>query len=342
MRYVLGIESSCDETAAAVFSPKTGICSNELFSQIALHAQYGGVMPEVASRSHIEKIDIITSQALQKAEIELNEVDLIAVTNGPGLPGSLLVGLCFAKSIAYAKNIPIIGINHIHAHALSPAIENAIPFPYLCITASGGHTSLSLVHNMIEQETIATTRDDAAGEAFDKVAKLLGLGYPGGPIIEQLAKQANFIDHFSYPRNRTQELFFSFSGLKTAVLYHILQEGWYDKATKTFLPKNDSVLKEKIASSFLCAVSDMLTSRIKIALERHPEIQAVAFAGGVACNNYLKKQIKNIAEKYKQPFFAPQPQYCTDNAAMVAFAGYQKSKITKLTQQNLQLDLLRR
>ncbi len=339
MRYILGIESSCDETAAAVFSVERGICSNELFSQISLHAPYGGVMPEVASRSHIQKIHLITHTALSKADITLSQIDAIAVTHGPGLPGSLLVGLCFAKSLAYAQKIPIIGINHIHAHALSPTIENSIPFPYLCLTASGGHTSLSLVHSMLEQETIATTRDDAAGEAFDKVAKLLNLGYPGGPIIEQLAQQQQFADFFSYPRTKHKELFFSFSGLKTAVLYHLMQEGWYNRETKTFIPHDNALLKSQIASSFLVALGDMLTSRIAIAIEQYPNIQAIAFAGGVACNKYLKEHLSQLAKQHDKMFFAPRPSYCTDNAAMIAFAGYQKALAGQFD--DLALDVLR-
>ncbi len=339
MRYILGIESSCDETAAAVFSPKRGICSNELFSQISLHAEYGGVMPEVASRSHIQKIHHIVSQTLAKAQVTLDDIDYIAVTNGPGLPGSLLVGLCFAKSLAYAQQIPIIGVNHIHAHALSPLIENNIVFPYLCLTASGGHTSLSLVHSFTHQETIATTRDDAAGEAFDKVAKLLNLGYPGGPVIEKLAQEQNFQDFFNYPRARTQELFFSFSGLKTAVLYHLIQEGWYNRQTKQFTQNENQTLKAQIASSFLVAVKDIFASRITLALQQYPQITSIAFAGGVACNKFLKQELQKLANQYQRPFFAPRPAYCTDNAAMVAFAGYQKIITGQID--NETLDLIR-
>jgi len=296
-------------------------------------------MPEVASRSHIQKIQPIVHGALQKAGITLDEIDCIAVTNGPGLPGSLLVGLCFAKSLAFARKIPIVGVNHIHAHALSPAIENNIPFPYLCLTASGGHTSLSIVYSMLEQRTIANTRDDAAGEAFDKVAKLLNLGYPGGPIIEQLAREQQFKDFFAYPRAKHKELFFSFSGLKTAVLYHLMQEGWYDRTQKKFTQEENHPLKAMIASSFLASVSDIMVSRITIALQQHPEIQAIAFAGGVACNQFIKTNIEQCARQHNRPFFAPRPSYCTDNAAMVAFAGYQKAKTCQFDDQTL--DLLR-
>ncbi len=337
MRYILGIESSCDDTAAAVFSPQHGVISNELFSQITLHKLFGGVMPEVASRAHIEKIHHIVQSALNSANVSLNEIDLIAVTNGPGLPGSLLVGLCFAKSLAFSKKIPLVGVNHLQAHAISPCIEQAITFPYLCLTASGGHTSLSIIKSYTEQNVIASTRDDAAGEAFDKVAKLLNLGYPGGPIIEQLATQNHYQDVFKYPRLKSNDLFFSFSGLKTAVLYHAIERGWYNPETKvtTITP----IEQQAISSSVLCAITDIFISRITIALKQHPEITALAFAGGVACNAYIKQALKGLATQHSLPFYAPSPKYCTDNAAMVAFLGYHQANVGIFS--DLALDLQR-
>ena len=193
---ILAIETSCDETAAAVYDSQKGLLSSELFSQAEQHKKFGGVVPEIASRSHIEKISIIVAQAIKSAKITLDQIQTIAVTNTPGLAGSLLVGVCFAKSISWAKNKKIIGVNHIEGHIFSPFLEHAIPFPHICLVASGGHTSLCLVEGFGKYKIIGKTLDDAAGEAFDKISKLINLGYPGGPIIEQLASKAGFIDFF--------------------------------------------------------------------------------------------------------------------------------------------------
>jgi len=246
---ILGIETSCDETAAAVYREGAGILSSELFSQIELHKQFGGVVPEIASRSHLEKIGPMIQKALDSAGCTLDDIDVVAVTNKPGLPGSLLIGLCFAKAIAWAKQKKIIGVNHLEAHIFSPFLEHDVPFPYLCLTASGGHTSLYLVKGFGDYCVVAQTLDDAAGEAFDKIAKLINLPYPGGPVIEKLAQEAYFEDFFSYPRGSSTIKDFSFSGLKTAVLYDLVKRGAYNLQEKRYLkPKKESRWKSILTS----------------------------------------------------------------------------------------------
>jgi N6-L-threonylcarbamoyladenine synthase len=333
---VLGIESSCDETAAAVYTTEQGILSSKLFSQIDLQKKYGGVMPEVASRTHLEKIEPIISEALSIAGKTLNDIDIIAVTNKPGLPGSLLVGVCFAKSLAYALNKPIVGVNHLEGHAFSSFLENTPPFPHICLTASGGHTSMYLIEDFGKYKTIGQTVDDAAGEAFDKIAKLIGLPYPGGPEIEKLATEARFVDFFNYPRSKKPTLNFSFSGLKTAVLYDMVKRGFYDLKTKTLLNSRLEV-KRQVSSSLLVAVKDVFIKKLKLALKEYPNIKSVSFVGGVACNKYLKKELNNFCNNNGLKFFTPSPKYCTDNAAMIAFVGHYKAQQQKLSGLNLDI-----
>ena len=323
---ILGIESSCDETAASVYRTNVGVLSNELFSQTELHKTFGGVVPEIASRSHIEKINSIVQAALDKANIALSDIDVVAVTNKPGLPGSLLVGVCFAKALAYAAHKKIIAINHLEGHAFSASIEREIPFPYLCITASGGHTSLYLIKDYGDYEVLGITRDDAAGEAFDKIAKLLKLPYPGGPAIEQLAEQVSFKDFFNYPRLKEAGMHFSFSGLKTAVLYDLVKRGAYNLEQKKFLADDNLELKQQVSSSLLVCITDIFEQRLKFALKKYPHVKAVAFVGGVACNKYIKQRLTTFAQSHRLPFYTPAPQYCTDNAAMIAFVGHYKAQ----------------
>ncbi len=321
---VLGIETSCDETAAALYGTSRGVLSSVLFSQVELHQLYGGVVPEIASRSHIEKLHGIIDTALKEAACSLDDITGIAVTNGPGLPGSLLIGLMFAKGVAFATQKPLVGINHLEGHIFSPLIEQRVPFPHLCLTASGGHTAIYFVADYGAFECIGTTLDDAAGEAFDKVAKLIGLGYPGGPLIEQLAARAQFKDYFHYPRLKHKTLDFSFSGLKTAVLYDLIDRGLYDKATKTFLAQGDEGLKAQIASSFLVCVGDIFEGRLNRCIEQYPGVKALTFAGGVACNSYLSDRIKKLGDVWQLPVVVPPRKYCTDNAAMIAFVGHHR------------------
>lgn len=323
---ILGIETSCDETAAAVFDREQGVISHVMFSQIDLHKDFGGVVPEVASRAHVEVINSIIADALAKASLTLDDIDVIAVTNTPGLPGSLLVGLCFAKALAWTGEKKLIGVNHLEAHAFSPCIEHPVPFPHLCLTASGGHTNMYIIRGLGDYTSIGNTLDDAAGEAFDKVAKLINLPYPGGPIIEKLAASVKFEDFFCYPRQSTKSLDFSFSGLKTAVLYDLVKRDAYDMQAKLFLKDNDPHFKAHVASSLLVCIADTIINKLSLALELYPESKAITFAGGVACNTYIKQRIATFCQARDIAFFTPSPRYCTDNAAMVAFVGNYKAE----------------
>ena len=334
---ILSIETSCDETGAAVYQSPKGLRANTVFSQTDQHKKFGGVVPELASRSHIEKIPIIINQALKEASIAIEDADVIAVTHKPGLPGSLLVGLCFAKAIAWANNKKLIGINHLEGHIFSTFLEHNVPFPHLCLIASGGHTSLCLVKDFGSYEMISQTLDDAAGEAFDKVAKLINLPYPGGPIIEKLGQEANFEDFFNYPRGNKTAINFSFSGLKTAVLYDLVKRNVYNMENKKFLYPKDKELQKQVASSLLVCIADIFCNKTKFALEKYPQVKAVTFVGGVACNKYIKQKITELCNKNGLPFFAPTPKFCTDNAAMIAFVANYKTQKKQFS--DLELDI---
>jgi N6-L-threonylcarbamoyladenine synthase len=335
----LGIETSCDETAAAVYHSSKGLLSSTLYSQIEIHKNFGGVVPELASRSQLEKISPIVEHALSSAQLSLDDIDVIAITNRPGLPGSLLVGVCFAKSIAWAKNKKLIGINHLEGHAFSASIEHNVPFPHLCLTASGGHTSLYLIKNFGDYTVLGETEDDAAGEAFDKIAKLMNLAYPGGPIIERLAREVEFQDFYHYPRSKHKTLNFSFSGLKTAVLYDLVKRGAYNLQTKTFLADADKQLQKEVASSLLVCIADIFEQKLNIALNTYPQVQAVTFVGGVACNNYITQRLNRWAQAHNLPFFHPSRAYCTDNAAMIAFVGNYKAQQGLFADFTLDIDI---
>lgn len=334
---ILGIETSCDETAAAVYEVGKGILSSELYSQIELHQKFGGVVPEIASRSQLEKITPIVEHALNKAQVNLESIDVIAVTNRPGLPGSLLVGVCFAKALAWSMEIPIIGINHLEGHAFSSFLEHKVPFPHLCLTASGGHTSLYLINDFGNYEILGQTIDDAAGEAFDKVAKLLDLPYPGGPIIEKLAAQVDFKDFFNYPRSHSHDLNFSFSGLKTAVLYDLVKRGAYDMQAKKFLKPEDQLLQAQVSSSLLVCITDIFKQKLEMAMKKYPQAKAVSFVGGVACNKYIRGKLNDLCRENNLQLFVPSPQYCTDNAAMIAFVGSYKAQKQEFSDLNLDI-----
>lgn len=310
----------------AIYDTTLGMQANVLFSQTAIHQAYGGVVPELASRYHLEKIQGVFNDALAKAQVTLDDIDVIGITNRPGLPGALLIGVCFGKTIAWAKNKRIIGIDHLEGHAFSANIDNNIPFPFLCITASGGHTSLYLVHDFGVYETIGSTLDDAAGEAFDKIAKLVNLGYPGGPVVEKLAASQEFVDFFNYPRTHGQTLDFSFSGLKTAVLYDLVKRGAYDMASKTYLGNEDPDLKAKIASSLLVCIKDIFEQKLALALKKYPQARAISFVGGVSCNKYLRRALGEFSARRGVQFFVPAPQYCTDNAGMIAYVAHYKAQ----------------
>jgi len=323
---ILAIETSCDETAAAVYDDEKGIISSSVFSQIDHHKYFGGVVPEIASRSQLEKINGIVQSALDDANLSVDNIDAVAVTNKPGLPGSLLVGICFAKSLAWAKEKTLIGINHLEAHAFSALLEHNVPFPFICLTASGGHTSLYLIKGLGDYEILGQTLDDASGEAFDKIAKVLNYPYPGGPMIEKLAAAVDFKDFFNYPRGKNKTINFSFSGLKTAVMYDLVKKGAYDMHKKQFLKDKDLRLKQEVASSLLVCITDIFKQKLDMALKKHPNIKAITMVGGVACNKYIKKELHDFCEKKSLQFVAPSPKYCTDNAAMIAFVAAYKLK----------------
>ncbi len=310
---ILGIESSCDETAASVVKNGREVLSNVISSQIELHKLYGGVVPEIASRKHIEKINQVIEEALEEAKVTLDDIDGIAVTYGPGLVGALLVGVAEAKAISYAKKIDLVGVHHISGHISANYIEHKeLEPPFLCLVVSGGHTHLVKVNQYGEYEILGKTRDDAAGEAFDKVARAIGLGYPGGPKIDKLSKEGN-ADAIKFPRARVEdaEYDFSFSGVKSAVLNHI-------NGCKM---KGEEVNEADIAASFQKAVVDVLVSNAIAAVNAN-ELKKLAIAGGVASNGTLREAMKQACEENDIEFYYPSPIYCTDNAAMIAVAGY--------------------
>ena len=318
---ILGIESSCDETGAAVYETQRGLLSNELYSQVDLHALHGGVIPELASRLHMEKICIIVQKALDGAAVRLDQIDAIAVTSKPGLPGALMIGVSYAKGLAFAENKKLIGINHLEGHVFSACIENKIPFPFLCLTVSGGHTSMYFVENFGKYTLVGHTIDDAAGEAFDKIAKMMNLDYPGGPVIEKLAEQVNFEDFFTYTRGSMTGPNFSFSGLKTSVLYDLVKRGAYDLESKKFLKNEDVYFKQQVSSSLLVCMGDIFEKKLTEAIKLYPQINAISFVGGVACNKYLRSKLSAFAEKRGIQLFYPSGKLCTDNAGMIAFVG---------------------
>lgn len=310
---ILGIESSCDETAAAVIRNGREVLSNVISSQIELHKLYGGVVPEIASRKHIEKINQVIEEALEEACVTLDDLDAVAVTYGPGLVGALLVGVAEAKAICFAKKKPLVGVHHIEGHVSANYIEHPnLEPPFLCLIVSGGHTHLVLVKEYGEYEIIGRTRDDAVGEAFDKVARSIGLGYPGGPKIDKLAKEGN-AEAIRFPKAKIENApyDFSFSGVKSAVLNHI-------NGCKM---KGEPIIEADIAASFQKAVVDVLVERtIKAAKEYN--MKTVAIAGGVASNSALRAAMKEACEKEGFELSYPSPIYCTDNGAMIGVAGY--------------------
>lgn len=301
---ILGIESSCDDTSAAVLTDK-GVQSNVIASQ-SIHIKFGGVVPELASRAHQKTITQTVEQALKEAEISIEEIDLIAVTQGPGLMGSLLVGLCFAKGLSLSRDIPIVGVNHMDAHIYANFIDEAPEFPFVCLTVSGGHTQLVHVKAAFEHEILGKTRDDAAGEAFDKIGKILGLPYPAGPVMDKLSKDGNPKFH-KFPQALLKEgLDFSFSGLKTSALYylHDKSEDW----KKEHL--ND------VCASISEAITEVLIKKLKRAVQQ-TGVKSIAIAGGVSANSMLRAKAQKLAEELSLKLHIPHITYCTDNAALL-------------------------
>ncbi len=310
---ILGIESSCDETAASVVRNGREVLSNVISSQIALHTLYGGVVPEIASRKHIEKINVVIEEALAEAHMTLDDIDAIGVTYGPGLVGALLVGVSEAKAIAYAKNLPLIGVHHIEGHISANYIENKdLEPPFACLVVSGGHTHLVIVKDYGKYEIVGRTRDDAAGEAFDKVARAIGLGYPGGPKIDKVSKEGN-PNAIAFPRAKVADSAydFSFSGLKSAVLNYL-------NGCKM---KNIPIVQADVADSFQKAVVDVLVEHAMHAVEEYG-FKKFAIAGGVASNSALRSAMEEACKKRGVAFYHPSPILCTDNAAMIGAAAY--------------------
>jgi N6-L-threonylcarbamoyladenine synthase len=299
---ILGIETSCDDTCAAVVTAGGEVRSNVVASQGLLHERYGGVVPEIASRHHLELLDAVTADALERAGTSLDEVETVAVTRGPGLIGALLVGVSSAKALAAARRLPLVPVDHLHGHVVASTLgEQPIETPYLCLVASGGHTFLARVDDPSEYTVLGQTLDDAAGEAFDKGARLLGLGYPGGPALDRLAREGD-PEAFDFPRAAPGELDFSFSGVKTALLYRVRDDPGADRAD--------------LAASYQRAIVDALVSRTRAALEREG-LRTLAIGGGVAANSELRASVGGLDAEV----WVPPRELCTDNAAMIAGAA---------------------
>ena len=316
---MLGIDTSCDDTSASVVENGSTIFSNIVSSQSDIHSRYGGIVPELASRRHIEMIIPVVDEALKQSGISFPDLSAVAVCSGPGLIGSLLIGCSFAKAFCYSRNIPLVAVNHLEGHLLSVFLESRSPeFPFLSLVVSGGHTSLYLAEDYGRYLELGRTRDDAAGEAYDKVAKLLGLGYPGGPVIDRLAEKGD-PEAIDFPRAYLPESFdFSFSGLKTAVLQFLRKENLLEHPLS-----QDSDLIHDIAASFQAAVVDVLVRKTEWAV-RKKWIKRVTIAGGVSANSGLRKKMLEMGKEKGVEVFVPSVSLCTDNAAMIAAAGYHR------------------
>ncbi|MCI8486623.1 MAG: tRNA (adenosine(37)-N6)-threonylcarbamoyltransferase complex transferase subunit TsaD [Clostridia bacterium] len=303
---ILGIESSCDETSCAIVKNGREVLSNVINSQIKIHEKFGGVVPEIASRNHVEVISSVVKQALEEANITFNDIDAVACTYGPGLVGALLVGVSYAKALSYALNKPLVGTNHIEGHIAANYITHLdLEPPCLCLVISGGHTHLVHIKNYKEFEILGKTKDDAIGEAFDKVARVIGLGYPGGPKIDKLAKQGS--NNIKIPKTHFENLDFSFSGIKTAIInmYH----------------KNPDINKADLCASFEATVTEILIENT-LKATKMLNINKIALAGGVSANSYIREKFINLEKTNGMKIYYPTPILCTDNAAMIASAGY--------------------
>ncbi|GAA5523335.1 tRNA (adenosine(37)-N6)-threonylcarbamoyltransferase complex transferase subunit TsaD [Aliifodinibius salicampi] len=321
---ILGIESSCDETAAAVYD-NNGLQSNIIASQ-AVHEQYGGVVPELASRAHHKTIWRTVRQALDEADIQLDAIDAVAVTQGPGLMGSLLVGLCFTKGLCLSRNIPLVGVNHMDAHIYANFIDNQPEYPFISLTVSGGHTQLVHVKAPFEHALLGQTRDDAAGEAFDKIGKILGLPYPAGPVIDERSQHGDTQFH-DFPQAMLDNDFeFSFSGLKTSVMYYLQDQ----KDEEEFLSEH----LNDICASVSYAITEVLIKKLRNAIE-HTGVKTIVLAGGVSANSMLRKKARDLAAEEDCELYIPKLAYCTDNAAMIAITGYMMAQRKMFAGMNL-------
>lgn len=314
MANILAIESSCDETSAAII--QDGKVLSNLIATQKVHEQYGGVVPEMASRAHMQKIVPVVDVAIKEAGIDKHDIDAVAFTQAPGLIGSLLVGTCFAKAYAQALDKPLIAVHHMQAHVLAHFIEDPKPqFPFLCLTVSGGHTQIVLVKDYLDMEVIGETMDDAAGEAFDKVAKMLGLPYPGGPMVDKMAKEGDPLK-FQFPISDMKDYQFSFSGIKTAVLYFLQKE---KRKQEDFVEQN---INDICASVQYTIIKTLMKKLVKAADELG--IKHVGIAGGVSANSGLRSELQRIGEEKGWDVYIPKFEYCTDNAAMIGITGYHK------------------
>jgi len=311
---ILAIESSCDETSASIIS--NGKILNNIVATQSVHEKYGGVVPELASRAHQQHLIPVIHEAMESSGLKKEELSAVAFTRGPGLMGALMVGVSFAKSFAYSLGIPLIDVNHMQAHILAHFIDDPKPkFPFICLTVSGGHTQLVLVKDYLEMEVIGETLDDAVGEAFDKTAKLLGLAYPGGPLVDKYAKEGN-PNAYTFPLSEMPGLNYSFSGIKTAVLYFLRDQLKKDPG---FIEQN---LRD-ICASVQHTLVKMLTQKLKRAAREH-KVKEIAIAGGVSANSGLRVELENLAKELKWKVYIPKFEYCTDNAAMIAMAAHYK------------------
>tara|TARA_B000000437_G_C11689893_1_gene322398 strand:- start:2841 stop:3845 length:1005 start_codon:yes stop_codon:yes gene_type:complete len=309
---ILAIETSCDDTSAAIAID--GIVKSNIIISQGIHSKHGGVVPEISSREHLKNIILVIKEALRSAKIEKNDLNAISFTVGPGLLGSLLVGCSFAKSLSFALNIPLIGVDHMKAHVLSNFIDEPIPnFPFICLTVSGGHTQLVLVKDFLNMDIIGETLDDAVGEAFDKSAKILGIEYPGGPIIDKISKNGDPLK-YKFSKPRISDLNFSFSGIKTSILYFVKSEMEKDPM---FVEKN----LNDIAASIQYSLVEILKEKLIKAANKY-KISNIAIAGGVSANSLLRKEIDKLKSIYNWKTFIPKIEYCTDNAAMIAIAAH--------------------
>ncbi len=316
---ILGIDTSCDDTSASVVEDGRRIVSNIVSSQSDIHAKYGGIVPELASRRHIEMVIPVVDEALKEAGVSLHDIAAVAVCQGPGLIGSLLIGCSFAKALCYSAKVPLVAVNHLEGHIISPFLVPPVPeFPFISLVVSGGHTSLYAAEGLGSYAELGRTRDDAAGEAYDKVSKLLGLGYPGGPVIDRLAQRGD-ARSIVFPRAYLPETYdFSFSGLKTAVLNFLRSQSGANKPDAAALPAG---MVNDIAASFQAAVVDVLVRKTEWAI-RKKRVCSVALSGGVAANSELRKRMKEMGSERNVEVFIPPATLCTDNAAMIAAAGY--------------------
>jgi N6-L-threonylcarbamoyladenine synthase len=319
-RVILGIETSCDETAAALVTADGRVLSAPLAAQLELHAPYGGVVPEIAARAHVERLDLLIAAALREADLGFADLAAVAATAGPGLIGGLMVGLVTAKTICLVHRLPLLAINHLEGHALTARLTHAVRFPYLLLLVSGGHCQLLAVENVGRYRRLGTTIDDALGEAFDKVAKMLGLGYPGGPAVERLA-QSGDPDRFAFPRPLSGQpgCHFSFSGLKTAVRHAVLRLG-----PAALEPRNLADLCAGFEAAAADSLADRTANAIALFRERHPEGDTLVVAGGVAANAHVRSRLDRLAGAHAMRLVAPPLHLCGDNAVMIAWAGQER------------------